>query len=481
MNIYESEIKDGISSLIETNNSVAVMAEIGLTNEENSLLLDSSDVIKTALASMGISDYKQDDLYYLNSVLVSVGWNGNDDVFSKAELWPARKTPINKQLNYMHDETDIIGHITNAIVVDHDGNHVDDNLSVDDVPDKLDIITSAVMYKAWANLETRQRIRELIDEIDEGKWCVSMECMFTDFDYAIISPNGQHSVLKRNEDSAFLTKHLRAYGGTGVFEDHKLGRLLKRFYFSGMALASRPANPRSIIFGKDVDPFKSQALTFVNFLTATEKNMADTNTTQADQLQVQLDAAKAELETVKTQLTAEKESAITEAVTPLQAEIDTKTQTIAELTAKVAELETSVAALTEENSNLKSQVSAAAKSLQTLERKSLLAQAGASQEQADNLIIKFADASDDMFKSVVALIQPATTHPKPETEVVETEADAEQEEEADDSNIEEAEATQASLNDTTTVTTETEGEQAFASVVDWIQNSVLTTTRKLNK
>jgi hypothetical protein len=60
----------------------------------------------------------QYDLYYLSSILVSTGWNKNDDVFDLGETWGAKDTPSDKQFNFMHDEADIIGHITGSVVLD---------------------------------------------------------------------------------------------------------------------------------------------------------------------------------------------------------------------------------------------------------------------------------------------------------------------------------------------------------------------------
>ena len=74
-----------------------------------------------------------------------------------------------------------------------------------------------------------------------------MECLFPDFDYALANENGETKIVKRDEESAFLTKHLRSYGGDGKYEDYKVGRLLRNLSFSGKGLVSKPANPRSVI------------------------------------------------------------------------------------------------------------------------------------------------------------------------------------------------------------------------------------------
>ena len=143
----------------------------------------------------------------------------------------------------MHNENDIIGHITGSYVVDRDGNPIDD----DTQPDDFDIITEAVLYNSWTDPENRQRMNQIIAEIEEGKWFVSMECLFAGFDYALLDGSGNAKLLERNEGSAFLTKHLRAYGGNGEYEGYKIGRSLRQISFSGKGLVSKPANPRSVI------------------------------------------------------------------------------------------------------------------------------------------------------------------------------------------------------------------------------------------
>ena len=74
-----------------------------------------------------------------------------------------------------------------------------------------------------------------------------MECIFNVFDYAVESPNGEYHVVARGENTAFLTQHLRAYGGGGVYQDHKVGRLLRNITFSGKGFVANPANPDSFI------------------------------------------------------------------------------------------------------------------------------------------------------------------------------------------------------------------------------------------
>jgi len=79
-----------------------------------------------------------------------------------------------------------------------------------------------------------------------------MECFFKGFDYGLINKTtGEYKVLGRNEETSFLTKHLRAYGGVGEYQDHKIGRVLRDITFSGKGFVNKPANPESVIFTKN--------------------------------------------------------------------------------------------------------------------------------------------------------------------------------------------------------------------------------------
>ena len=119
------------------------------------------------------------------------------------------------------------------------------------MPDPLHILVSSVIYRQWQDPEYKSRAEELISKIEQGNMFVSMECIFRGFDYAVRSPDGENHVVARNEETSFLTRHLRSYGGTGQYQDHKVGRMLRNITFSGKGFVERPANPDSVIFDKD--------------------------------------------------------------------------------------------------------------------------------------------------------------------------------------------------------------------------------------
>ena len=235
--IFKSEIQDGLKEKIISSMSISSTCE-----------LEICDPFLLNKPLRAVAENKnQMDLHYLKSILVTTGWNKNDDVFDKAEVWTARNTPSDKPFNYEHDQKQIIGHITGSKVIDEDGNDVAEGVSVDELPKKFHILTSAVLYKFWEDPKKQEEINDIISGIANNKWFVSMEALFNNFDYAM-DDGVTAKVIARNEKTAFLTKHLRAYGGNGVFNNIKIGRVLKNIVFSGKGLVRKPANPESIIF-----------------------------------------------------------------------------------------------------------------------------------------------------------------------------------------------------------------------------------------
>lgn len=515
MNIHKYEIEDGVADAIEENNSIAFTCDILEQKKFN----PNEEEIKRSFAFLGEGQEKQKDLYYLNSILVSAGWNKNDDVFPVDQLWEARNTPVNKQFNYMHDDTDIIGHITGSMMVDHNGKRIEKASAESELPEKIDIITSAVIYKTWSDPGMRKRIEELTQEIDEGKWSVSMECIFSNFDYAIVGPDQSQKVLSRTEESSFLTKHLRAYGGTGEYNGYKIGRLLKGFYFSGKGLVSKPANPRSIILSKEVDPFNSKAntITFNNFLTAMENHNMSDNAKQIEDLQAELESVKAEFETEKSAIETQHADKLVEVTSANESVLAEKDQLIASLEAKVQELEDSIAGMNgdkekmmkeaeafkkgmddkeEELKKMKEQYAAMMKEMKGMKRMASLVEVGANEETATKLVEDFAEASDEMFQSVVALLADKAPEPQPEPEpkpepkpepqpepapVDFGSEDAEDDgEEADASELDNVEG----VAEATLANPESNQENqnlAIASAASWLRQSVLKSTQKLSK
>ena len=486
--IFRAEIAAGIADKIQSNTCIAYSSLV-IPRTADETEVEGAKLI--ALSTQAMSNPDQIDLYYLNSVLVSTGWNKNDDVFDIDETWAARNTPEDKQFNFMHDENDIIGHITGNCVLNADGKVVAD----ESMPDKFDIITSAVIYKSWSDSEKRERIHKMISEIEEGKWFVSMECLFNGFDYAVVTPDGSNSVIARDENSAFLTKHLRAYGGEGQYEGYKVGRLLKNISFSGKGLVNNPANPNSVIL-KETNPFKSTQACVIEETGIWEINDMSNDT----DLQQQLDLLKAELgeskqreESLEAKLRELDEKAVTEKLEALQSEIQTRDEAIAAMTeteeslkAEKSELSETLVKAQEELDEIKAQLDEIKAETHKAQRLAALKDAGLNDEDAADKLEKFADASDEMFADIVALMaqeeveEEETTEADVEAEeVAEADEDVDSDEAADEADAETLEEVEEEVEASLTDVGEADSVQEARTVAsEWLKSNVLKTTRE---
>jgi hypothetical protein len=489
--VFQKEINDGIADLVKSTASVAYCSEA----------IVQKDIPEEVIAKAVAENQDQIDLYYIESVLVSTGWNKNDDVFTSEATWAARNTPEDKQFNFMHNENDIIGHITGSYVLTKDGKAVADDASN---PEEFDIITQAVLYNSWTGEENRDRMGKIIAEIQEGKWYVSMECLFSGFDYALINDKGEAKVLARDEESSFLTKHLRAYGGAGEYEGYKLGRALANISFSGKGLVSKPANPRSVILSGT-----STAQINVDSnskLSIGELNMSDVLTTQVSELKAELEAAKAENQAIKAKIEEAKDKEFASKVEAFEAAADESKATIDELNetikstqARVAELEDSLQSSQTQLAEAMKEMDDMKKKEKSMKRKASLVEAGLEEDEVEETLASFDALDDDAFENIVAMMKKkagkkyagehkddkkkkddeaeAAMPPevkekmeemkkKKEKEAKAEEAEAELSEDAFD-NVETSEATLVEAEQTD------ELETARASVSDWFTNHVL--------
>ena len=478
MKIYAQEIQDGLEQIITENNTIAYCSDIicqddTLNISEESVATDKA-VAKSffELHESKAENKDQIDLYYLSSVLVSSGWNKNDDVFDAKEMWEARSTPEDKQFNYMHNEKDIIGHITGNYVTDFSGNKLDDKLSWEEAgsPKDFNIVSTGVLYKSWSDMDLRERMNNIIEEIEEGKWFVSMECMFPNFDYALRSSEGQTKIVAREEASAFLTKHLRAYGGTGKYEGYTVGRLLRNISFSGKGLVSKPANPRSVILN-DNQSFSEFESELVTVSSIKENNMSDVLQKQLDDVKAELSEARAANETMKQEMEAQKSEAIESQLKTFEAEITAKDEAIAEVQAKadealarVAELEESLSTSEAAKEEAIAKVAEIEKAAALEKRVATLTEAGIEGEELDEAIAKFEGLDDETFDFVVAKMKRNAIMKKEDKKEEEDKEEARKKiaaEEVLEEEVEEAEASVEVLEEV-----EEEADLAMAEAID---------------
>jgi len=490
LKVFSAEAEAGLEELILQDTIVKTVASIkSLKHASKEDIENETD--EQFARTIAKANPDQIDLYYLESILVSTVWNKNDDVFLPEPTWAARHTPEDKQFNYMHDDDDIIGHITGSYVEDFYGNLIPDDTPEDKIPSEFNIVTQAVIYTARSNPETKERIDEIIDSIErgEGKWKVSMECLFPHFDYAALNKEtGEFKIIPRNESSASLSKHLRVYGGSGEYGKWKIGRALRGLTFSGKGLVDNPANERS-----DIRKEKTEVVTIAsdNFapeyrwgknymVTASDKNsgtfadisetdklenqenkMSEDLTKRIAQLETELSEAKKDKEEMKKKMDEQKYQETKALISQHEDTIASKDSDIASLQ---KELDDAKAALDTAKSDLEKaneEKAEAQKAIAQLEeektkaeRKAELVKVGASEDEAQATVEEWLGASDEQFSKVVKLTEAAYKNKSEEEEAMKKKGkasdDVEDEEGEDASesldNIEDDETSQASLN-----------------------------------
>ena len=453
MKIYAAEISDGIQGLLSENNSLSlasVILDTPLESQVNASALANRSNLDTAFAT----NDGQFDLHYVNTILVSTGWNKNDDVFDRSEIWSARTTPEDKPFNYEHNPADIIGHITGNQVVDDSGGLIADDSSFDSLPEKFHILTSGVLYKhvGSRDQELEQRMAGIIDGIAKGEWFVSMEALFNDFDYALVTPEGKNKVIARSEESAFLTKHLRAYGGDGNYQDYKVGRLIKNITFSGKGLVRKPANPESVFVFNDINSFaaaEAEAISSIDI----ENTYSSILNKENDSMSENHESLQLEVAELRKRLKEMDEAKVQAKFSSLEAEIasrDEKIQAVEEaskakqdayndlLSANEA-LEQQLSESKEAYDKVSDELSTIRQEILVASRISVLVEAGVEKEAAEEAVAKFANLNDEQFEEIVKIFETKVVADV-EDAVEETEQSVEAEEADEDSETDPAEA-----------------------------------------
>lgn len=390
--IYNTEHKDGLGERISDNKltlmSTATVVYDDLYRNDIDNLYEEIKNHNLSIASESITP---SDLFPVRSILVSVGWNKNDDYFTPEELWKAKDTPVHKPFNLFHDQTDIIGHITGNYPINNQGQ------VITDLEDDFHIVSIAVMYKEWLEKDRKRQIAKIINEIENtDNWFVSMECSLGSFDYALKDSNGVISIVERTEITSHLTKHLRRYGGSGVYEGYQIARVLKDINFIGKGLVNKPANPNSIIL-KDKD-----------FSSASEENEMTYTKEQYDALQAELATAKQEVDNLKSKLADETAKAgLIETVEAKVAKLEEEKASLESAKASVenekAEIEAELNKVTSANEQLTSRVKELETEKTIASRVAMLAEAGV--EDAESTVQELSDLSDTAFEKVVATLK----------------------------------------------------------------------------
>jgi hypothetical protein len=202
----------------------------GTTTDEEPLIEDNAYIVT------------QPDLLTLEDVLVSTGFNDNDDVFLAQELIGARGTGRHKPVNIEHDDMRIVGHMTESFVATKLGERINETIIQEEperLPANFDLVSRAVVY-ASIFPELAHEIRE---RAAHNELFVSVEAWFEDYDYIV----GNRIVRRNAETSEKLEPVLRINGGDGRINGQRLGRVLRGLVIGGKGLVHTPANKDSVI------------------------------------------------------------------------------------------------------------------------------------------------------------------------------------------------------------------------------------------
>jgi len=420
--IYKAEAEAGLADLIQSKDGRSIATVCPLM--EQGLVAES--IKNHTQANHFNSFYRSDatnkdqfDLEYVYTILATTGWNRNDDVFDRLEMWSARNTAEDKPFNKGHDPNEIIGHITGNAVVDESYELVKNDSEVDSLPTKFHILTSAVIYKHVSSRDDKltTATKELLREISEGKWFVSMEALFTDFDYALRKADGEQIVVARNEETAFLSKHLRAYGGVGEYDGSRVGRLMKNLTFSGKGLVQNPGNPESIIFKEEdniifngvAENSYPQIDLLVTSSSKGDSSMSDNNE-QVRNLESQVEKLEARLKELDAEKVQAKISTFEKACADKDAEISELSSKIEAVSEMLAESKKAYDEISVAKSEADTQINELTEKLEAIEasaarasRISALVDVEVDKADAEVLVDTFDGISDEQFDAIVSL------------------------------------------------------------------------------
>ena len=454
MKLYHNELD--IQNLILDNKSITYASSIEPCLKEsefyNKIEQNCSELLqqKYKIEDTITASIKNKNLYFYTAILATSSLNKNDDYFSVYELWKAKDTPVLRPTNLEHESDRIVGHTIKSFVIDEQNNIVDPITDIKDLPIKCHILIGNVLYKPASNFsdEYNKSVSQVLEEIENGSKFLSLECLFNSFDY-ILTNDKETKFISRNNETSFLTKALRIYGGNGEFKNYKVGRVVKDFTFCAVALVNRPANPESVILKRDSNEnfIEAKNIKFdekmdfsqnygvVNnsnqnnkenslmseFYIEQNKKLEEQNkvlATQLDEIKEKFAQSHAKEQEVKISNLTTEVADITKALKLEQEALSTNKSAAAELQKKLDESDKINAELTKSNKELTDKFAAIEAEQKVKARTDLFIAGGFSIEDAEKEVKTFANLDDAQFKVVADRII-ATSKPKTEIETEE--------------------------------------------------------------
>lgn len=222
--------------------------------------------IREIAKQLDLPENDQRDLLFMSAILVSTGTNKNGATFLGSELIKARNSITQKALDIEHEEEKIIGHITSSVYMDQAGEVLNDEGMFEVLTNKEEEICSKATVE-YDNMDMdigvvcivyKDRFPEIAEEIEEGKWKVSMECYYEDYDIKIgdlIIPKESLASYDNIEDK--VNKDLKLVLAGKTMGTSRVSRVLRNIRFCGVGIVENPANERSIIIESAANNIKN--------------------------------------------------------------------------------------------------------------------------------------------------------------------------------------------------------------------------------
>lgn len=227
----------------EVNKKFYLEADIKIQEETAALRERANSIINLP----DIRD-KQPDLLYFSAIFVSSGENLNHAYFLTSELIKSEGTIINKALDVEHEEDQIIGHIYDRAFMDKEGKP----LSVKELASmELGELDRQEVHIAIAGILYKSRFPNIAEEVVSGKWKVSMEAYYQDYDVKvgdlILDKKEAEALGLASEEGNIFGKIAKVIKSGKKIAQGAVTRVLRGIVFSGVGIVKHPANTASVI------------------------------------------------------------------------------------------------------------------------------------------------------------------------------------------------------------------------------------------
>jgi hypothetical protein len=215
-------------------------------------LQDETDELKAAASIIELpkDGEKQIDLQYFSAVFVSSGGNLNHAYFLPSELVKAEGTIVNKAMDLEHSEDEIVGHIYERAFMDKEGKKIElEELAAMETAS----LDTQEFHIAIAGIVYKNRFPDLAREVASGKWSVSMEAYFRNYDVKIgnlilSKPEAEALGLASGDVmNTIFGKLAKVIKNKVEIAAGTIDRVLRDITFSGCGFVKKPANPPSVV------------------------------------------------------------------------------------------------------------------------------------------------------------------------------------------------------------------------------------------